>query len=326
MVTESFTPLVLDPRRDVLLETYTARCDACRALAPRVRMLAQLCAQHLPQLRVAAMDVLDNDRDPEHLPEKWTPAFRLFLRADGDGADHGGARGAGGVRGEGGAGGGEGRSRPQRKRSVLLNYGDEAPAAGAGGDGGSDNGAAPPAAAGAFAPVVPAAAPAPSRVVLPSIPELLAFVAEATRGRLAPSPALAALADAAEAEAVQLERAYDAAMDYGRLAVSFEQLLDEREAAALVGAPPADEPAAAAAAGGALFAAPRAEAARLRQLAREAANYIATEAATGGVDGAVERLDRAHALVERAGIARELRAAAAAAEAAAEGAAQQRLA
>ena len=48
VVTESFAELALDPRRDVLLECYTRRCDACKAFAPRLRMLAQLCAQRAP--------------------------------------------------------------------------------------------------------------------------------------------------------------------------------------------------------------------------------------------------------------------------------------
>ena len=69
VVTDSFDELVLNSHVDVLLEAYTTKCDACKAAAPRLRMFAALAARHLPTLRVAEMNILDNDRDTQHLPE-----------------------------------------------------------------------------------------------------------------------------------------------------------------------------------------------------------------------------------------------------------------
>jgi hypothetical protein len=83
IVADSFDELVLDPHVDVLLETYTRTCDACKAFAPRYRMLADLVSKASeggrgPRLRIARMDILDNDRQVAWLPEKTTPSLRLF--------------------------------------------------------------------------------------------------------------------------------------------------------------------------------------------------------------------------------------------------------
>jgi hypothetical protein len=82
VVTDSFSAIVLDPKYDVLLEAYTPRCDACKAFSPRYRMFSTLCALHFPRLRVAAMNILDNDRPTEYMPEKWTPSLRFFPASD----------------------------------------------------------------------------------------------------------------------------------------------------------------------------------------------------------------------------------------------------
>jgi hypothetical protein len=102
VVVDSFDELVLDPYADVLLEAYTRTCDACKAFAPRYRMLAALAAEASTgsggggvRLRVARMDIADNDRQVAHMPEKTTPSLRLFP-----------ACGPG-----------------ERKKSVLLQYG-----------------------------------------------------------------------------------------------------------------------------------------------------------------------------------------------------------
>jgi thiol-disulfide isomerase/thioredoxin len=100
VVTDSFDELVLDPSSDVFLEGYTSKCDACKAFAPRIRMLAKLCAEHYPTLRIAQMNVLDNDRPIEHLPEKWTPSIRIFPKCS---------------------------SLPCDKKGILLSYADLVP-------------------------------------------------------------------------------------------------------------------------------------------------------------------------------------------------------
>jgi thiol-disulfide isomerase/thioredoxin len=69
VVTASFDDVVLDPSADVLLETQSPRCDACKALGPRMRMLAAFAARYAPQLRIATMNILDNDKQRAYLPE-----------------------------------------------------------------------------------------------------------------------------------------------------------------------------------------------------------------------------------------------------------------
>jgi hypothetical protein len=82
VVTDSLRELVLSPTAPpTLLLLHRARCDACKALAPRYRMLAQLCSARLPGVRVARMDVGENDVDGDALPERWTPLLRFFPRA-----------------------------------------------------------------------------------------------------------------------------------------------------------------------------------------------------------------------------------------------------
>jgi len=78
VVSSSFSDLVLDPSTPTLLLVHRRTCDACKAFAPRYRMLAQLAAHHLPSLRVACIDAGDNDIDFEHVPESWTPVLRFF--------------------------------------------------------------------------------------------------------------------------------------------------------------------------------------------------------------------------------------------------------
>ena len=71
VVTESFDEVVLDRRVDVFLEALSPRCDACMAFAPRMRMLSAFAAVHAPQLRIATMNILDNDKPRSCLPEVW---------------------------------------------------------------------------------------------------------------------------------------------------------------------------------------------------------------------------------------------------------------
>ena len=70
VVTDSFDDVVLNAPMDVLLEGYSSRCDACKAFTPRLRMMAFLANKHWPtRLRVAQMNILDNDRPLEWMPE-----------------------------------------------------------------------------------------------------------------------------------------------------------------------------------------------------------------------------------------------------------------
>ncbi len=72
---------MLDPSRDVLLEAYLSSCPMCMCLAPRVRMLGQLAAAHFPRVRVAVMNVDDNDRPLDWMPGPAFPTIQLFNAA-----------------------------------------------------------------------------------------------------------------------------------------------------------------------------------------------------------------------------------------------------
>lgn len=209
VVTDSFEELVLDPAVDVLLEGYTPRCDACKAFAPRMRMLATLAAKHWPgRARIAGFNILDNDRPTEHMPEKWTPSLRLFL-ADNDHDDGSNRAGAD-------AGGGS-TSKPaaaaagKTKCSVLFQYGKDSTggARGAGAAGGAGAAASDAAAA---QPPEPTASKV--KVVIPTLPELLDFLQAQTHGRLAVSDAMRKEAALLEEEALVLTAAYDQCLEY----------------------------------------------------------------------------------------------------------------
>ena len=99
---ESFSAVVLDPCADVLLEAYLTDCPMCQALAARVRMLGLLLTvalpetrvrrtehgdrsssdgdeiPHLPILRVAAMNVDENERPRHWMPGPAFPTVQLF--------------------------------------------------------------------------------------------------------------------------------------------------------------------------------------------------------------------------------------------------------
>lgn len=200
VVTDSFHELVLDPYADVLLECYTRRCDACKAFAPRYRMLAGLCARMQAgqggahreaqgqqyKLRIAAMDILDNDREIEHVPEKWTPSLRLFL-----------------ANGQPGS----------RKESVPFNN-TVAPSDGGEGEARTSTSTG-------------------TKVFLPTLPELIQFLGEHTDGRFPLTPALLDRADTLEQQAVALESAYDATLKYMQLWQSYNELVEDSRAQAI---------------------------------------------------------------------------------------------
>jgi len=265
VVTDSFEELVLDPQADVLLECYTPSCDACRAFAPRWRMLAGLLAERSAagadgrQVRVAAMNILDNDRPLEYLPERWTPTIRLFPAAGG--------------RSDGSA----------RKRGVMFDYGGSGGGAGGGGAGGSgaDSGEGP--------------------VELPTLPQLMAWLSQHTGGRHPLTPALRARAEALEAEAADIERAYAITLQFMEVWHQFSSLAaDEEEARGGGGG------------GGTASAAAIADAAasrELRQRITRVYKFIGDEAAAGSAPRIVEEMQAVSDVIRRHHIMERLQAA-----------------
>lgn len=236
VVTDSLHELVLAPTAPpTLLLLHRARCDACKALAPRYRMLAQLCAARLPGVRVARMDVGENDVDVAALPERWTPLLRFFPRAP------------------------PGAPAPP---SVLHDCRVAAPGGGGGGP--------------------------PARVRLPTVPDLLRMAC----GGAEPPPGALAEAEALEAEAEELEAAYEHVMDYLQLWKVFSEV-----------------------AGGAPSGAAAAE--RLKDLVLDVYAFLVERAAAGGAEGAFSRLDAIAEHVRAARVSEAVVAAAAKADAAA---------
>ena len=263
VVTDSIRELVSDcVDVDVLLCAYTPRCPACKAFAPRLRMLAQLCAAHAPRLRVAQVDTLNNDVPRGVFREKWTPALRLFPAAP---------RAA--VR--------DSTSCPTRHSILLV---DESAVATGGGVAAAPDPSPPP----------------PPRIFLPTLPALLAFISTHTQGRgvaaALSSPEVLAKAEALEAEAAELEAAYDAVLNYVSLMKAWEELPEELNVGKTRRQTKAETSAA------------------LRAAILSAHSFIVEEAVGGCVDRALDRLDAVAALVEAEGISRALAAAAASAE------------
>jgi hypothetical protein len=189
VVTSSFDEVVLDPSVDVLLETQSPRCDACKALAPRLRILATFAKRHAPKLRIATMNILDNDKSRAYLPEvsnvlfellqhtphsppplfhcctpyfqKWTPCLRLFpaVTPTDVGAPQNGLK----------------------KHSILLS-------------------------------TVPQHAKHPAE--LPTLPQILTAIVDNTAGRIEFNAAALAEAEQLECVAQQLERALATVLDY----------------------------------------------------------------------------------------------------------------
>lgn len=291
VVTDSFRELVLDPQAHVLLECYTRKCDACKAFAPRYRMLARLVQKHLAaagaaasgssstpgtKLRIAAMDILDNDKDPDWIPEKWTPSLRLFPAL---------------------------KPGEKQKHAILLQYDPDANLANAaavttgvrltGHDSTSATG---------------------QKVFLPTLPALLQFVEAHTALKL--PQALHAEAAAQEEEALVLESAYDSALTYMQLWKDFTSVLEQLQQS--LQAPAGGDVASPAVATqrAAQLRALTAGGEELKAVLVEAYNFIMNEA--GNADGHAARamvlIDKAEQLIERYGIARLVETAAAASD------------
>jgi hypothetical protein len=74
----TFSEVVLDPRHDVALEAYLGECPMCMALGARVRMAGYLASRYFPSVRVAVMNVDDNERPREWMPGPAFPTVQLF--------------------------------------------------------------------------------------------------------------------------------------------------------------------------------------------------------------------------------------------------------
>lgn len=155
------------------------------------------------------------------------------------------------------------------------------------GGGGGGRGAPVPAATGD--------SPAP-KIVLPSLPELLSFVATNSDGRVVVTPAAAAAAAAMEEQAVELEHAYSVTLDYMELWRRFQDMVDDD------------------ASGGGHGDSADADAATSDELRRRIIacyRFLAEEGgAPGSVDGAVARLQAVSDLVAERRLPERLRAAA----------------
>ena len=90
----SFADVVLDPHTDVVVEAFMSDCPMCQALSARVRMLAELVAVHLPAaaaavrmprrpMRVALFNVDENDRPRHWMPGPAFPSIQLFNAGSG---------------------------------------------------------------------------------------------------------------------------------------------------------------------------------------------------------------------------------------------------
>lgn len=62
VVSDSWRDVVLERSTDVALEAYMTDCPMCMALGARVRMAAYLASRFFPHVRVAVMNIDDNDR------------------------------------------------------------------------------------------------------------------------------------------------------------------------------------------------------------------------------------------------------------------------
>ena len=93
VVSSSWEEIVLAPNTDVVLEAYLTHCPMCMCLSPRVRMAAQICEHFLPPrripIKVATINVDDNERPLDWMPGPSFPTIQLFAAAGAGGIDVG---------------------------------------------------------------------------------------------------------------------------------------------------------------------------------------------------------------------------------------------
>ncbi|BFZ58158.1 protein disulfide-isomerase precursor [Savitreella phatthalungensis] len=75
VVRTTYDKLVLDDKKDVLLEFYAPWCGHCKALKPHYEELAQMYAKHSDKLIIAAIDATKNDV-PDDI--KGFPTIKMF--------------------------------------------------------------------------------------------------------------------------------------------------------------------------------------------------------------------------------------------------------
>lgn len=80
IVASSWNDIVMDPLHDVCLEAYLTNCPMCMCLAPRIRMLSILAKNYFPHVRIGAMNVDENDRPMDWMPGPAFPTIQLFNR------------------------------------------------------------------------------------------------------------------------------------------------------------------------------------------------------------------------------------------------------
>lgn len=78
VTSDSWAEIVLDPHRDVCLEAYMTDCPMCMALGARIRMAGYLADRYFPFVKVAVMNIDDNDRPKQWMPGPAFPTIQLF--------------------------------------------------------------------------------------------------------------------------------------------------------------------------------------------------------------------------------------------------------
>lgn len=91
VTSEAWYDVVLDPHTDVLLEAYLSHCPMCMCLAPRLRMLGYLLHKYGPRqatsdaqplVKVAVMNVDENERPTDWMPGPAFPTIQLFTASE----------------------------------------------------------------------------------------------------------------------------------------------------------------------------------------------------------------------------------------------------
>ena len=120
VTSDSFQRLVLDSATDVALEAYLSDCPMCQALGGRVRMAAYLARAYFPHVRVAVMNVDDNERPRQWMPGPAFPTIQMYngepraaMRGVGAATSNGESRCVGG---EPGVGASRGECQRERRR------------------------------------------------------------------------------------------------------------------------------------------------------------------------------------------------------------------